>query len=86
MLIVAAAYQVASLYLGEKALTLEAHNAADRQDEALGDIQITLVDDDNVITVYEMKTREVVINDIDQALLEDQPSSAKDTQLHFHHY
>lgn len=68
VLIVAAAYQVAEQYIGERFLPLEAHNAADEQTGALGDIEITLVDDTNVITSYEMKTRRVTLEDIDRAL------------------
>ncbi len=68
VLIVAAAYHAASKHLGERALPLESHNAADEQTGSLGDIQITLIDDDNVITAYEMKTRRITQNDIDRAL------------------
>jgi DNA adenine methylase len=68
VLIVTAIYRCASNYLGERVLPLEAHNAADSQTHALGDVQITLVDDENVITAYEMKLRRVSINDIDQAV------------------
>lgn len=68
VLVVAAAYQAASQYLGEQVLPLESHTAADRQTEALGDLEITLIDDGHVITSYEMKTRKVTRNDIDHAL------------------
>jgi hypothetical protein len=68
VLIVAAAYQAASDKLGERVLPLESHNAADEQTGAMGDLQITLIDDDNVITSYEMKTRRVTNEDIDRAL------------------
>jgi len=68
VLVVAAAYQVAAKHLGERILKLEAHNAADEQTGALGDIQITLVDDTSVVTAYEMKTKRVVQTDIDIAL------------------
>lgn len=68
VLIVAAAYQAASAQLGERVLPLESHNAADEQTGALGDLQITLINDDNVITSYEMKTRKVTNEDIDRAL------------------
>lgn len=34
----------------------------------MGDIQITLVNDDDVVTGYEMKTKRVIKNDIDNAL------------------
>lgn len=68
VLIVAAAYQVAEQYIGERFLPLESHNAADEQTGALGDMEITLVDDDNVITSYEMKTKRVTLGDIDRVL------------------
>jgi hypothetical protein len=68
VLIVAAAYRAAAQYIGERFLPLEAHNAADEQTGALGDVEITLVDDEKVITSYEMKTRRVTIEDIDRAL------------------
>lgn len=56
------------MFLGERVLTLEAHQAADEQTGALGDVQIALIGDDQVITAYEMKTRRVTQNDIDRAL------------------
>lgn len=68
VLIVAAAYQAASEYSGEKALPLESHNAADEQTGSSGDIQIVLENDDHVVTVYEMKAREVRQGDIDHAV------------------
>jgi hypothetical protein len=49
-------------------LTLSSHNAADRQTGALGDIEITLVNDDQIVTCYEMKNKRVLIADIDRAL------------------
>jgi hypothetical protein len=68
VLIVAAAYQVIGTQLGEAARSLQGHNAADQQTGALGDLEITLVNDETVITVYEMKMKRVTISDIDQAL------------------
>ena len=68
VLIVVAAYQAASKQLGERVLSLESHNAADEQTGSLGDVQVTLIGDDNVITAYEMKTRRVTQNDISYAL------------------
>ena len=68
VLVVAAAYDAAKEFLGEKALPLERHNAADKQTGSLGDIQIALVGDDNIVTVYEMKAKRVTRNDIDIAL------------------
>ncbi|MHB8628055.1 MAG: hypothetical protein ACYDEO_17845 [Aggregatilineales bacterium] len=47
---------------------MQAHNAADEQTGALGDLEVTLIDDGGALTVYEMKTREVTRNDIDQAM------------------
>lgn len=54
VLVVAAAYDAAKEFLGEKALPLEGHNAADKQTRSLGDIQIALVGDDNVVTAYDL--------------------------------
>ena len=68
VLIVAAAYQAAGPYLGERTLPLQAHNAADIQTGALGDVEIMLADDSQVVTSYEMKDRRVSRGDIDRAL------------------
>jgi len=68
VLVVAAAYQAASGKLGERALPLKAHNAADEQTGALGDVEICLVNEDRIRTVYEMKMKRVTRNDIDDAL------------------
>lgn len=68
VLVVAAVYKTAAQYLGEQALPLEAHNAADLQTGSLGDVQIALISDDKVVTAYEMKTRRVEMNDIDFAV------------------
>lgn len=68
VLIVAAAYQAASEQLGKEYLPLESHTAADKQTGALGDIEIALIDDNQVVTCYEMKMKRVTINDINNAL------------------
>jgi DNA adenine methylase len=68
VLIVAAAYQAASDKLGEIVLPLSSHNAADSQTGASGDIEITLISDDRIITSYEMKMRRVMREDIDRAV------------------
>jgi hypothetical protein len=68
VLVVAAAYRVAGDLLGEKVLTLHAHNAADRQTGALGDLEIVLMGDDRVVTSYEMKHKRVTREDLDLAL------------------
>jgi hypothetical protein len=69
MLIVAAAYTVAGASLGEQVITQEDHRAADRQTGASGDIQVALVDDRRITSVYEMKMKRVTRSDIDQALV-----------------
>ena len=68
VLVVAAAYQVIGEKIGERVLALQAHNAADEQTGALGDVEICLIGDENVVTVYEMKTKRVTIDDIDRAI------------------
>jgi hypothetical protein len=65
---VAAAYGSVSKVIGEKALPLKGHNSADVQTGASGDIEICLINDDNVVTVYEMKKKAVSRNDIDHAV------------------
>lgn len=68
VLVVAAAYKAAEQNLGERVLPLYAHNAADLQTQSLGDVQIALMDDDDVVTVYEMKAKRVEIEDINIAI------------------
>lgn len=68
VLVVAAAYQTAQAQLGERVLTLQSHNAADEQTGALGDVEITLGGEDDVVTSYEMKMRRVTVGDISRAL------------------
>lgn len=68
VLMVAAAYSAAAPLLREHTLPLQEHNAADEQTGALGDVEIVLTADNNLVTCYEMKTRRVTHNDIDQAL------------------
>ncbi len=68
VLIVAAAYQAASNYLQQRPLALTSHNAADEQTGKLGDIEITLLNDENIITCYEMKMKKVTVEDINRAL------------------
>jgi hypothetical protein len=68
VLIIAAAYKAAEKQLGEKALPLKSHNAADEQTGASGDVEVCLINDDKVITIYEMKSKHVTIDDIDRAL------------------
>lgn len=68
VLIVAAAYEAAKTKLGERVLNLTAHNAADEQTGAVGDVQITLLGEDKVVKSYEMKNKTVQNGDIDRAL------------------
>lgn len=68
VLIVTAAYRAAEHLLGEQARPLFAHNAADLQTGALGDIEIALTDEGSIVTCYEMKAKQVTQSDIELAL------------------
>lgn len=68
VLMVAAAYTCAEKNLGETVLHIHAHNAADKQTEAAGDLEITLVGDDDVVTAYEMKMKTVTKGDVNNAI------------------
>lgn len=65
VLVIAAAYQAAQKHLGEHPLPLRGHNAADKQTGALGDVEIALRDDSDLLTVYEVKAKRVIREDID---------------------
>ncbi len=79
VLVVAAAYQAAGAKIGERLLPLRAHNAADEQTGAMGDLEICLVNDDQVVTAYEMKMKRVTVDDIDRAL---QKAAAAPVRIH----
>lgn len=68
VLVVAAAYHAARNHLGERHLSLHSHHAADIQTQALGDVEIALADEQNVVTVYEMKAKQVTREDVDIAV------------------
>lgn len=68
VLIVAAAYKCAEKNLGERVLHIHSHNAADKQTGAAGDLEITLVGDDDVVTAYEMKMKMVTKGDVNNAI------------------
>lgn len=68
VLVVAAAYNSVSEKLGERILPLHSHTAADEQTGSLGDVEVCLENDDQVVTVYEMKRKRVTVDDIDRAL------------------
>ncbi len=64
VLAIAAVYQCAQEYLKERTLPLRKHNAADAQTGALGDVEITLLNAQDIVTTYEIKTRRVTRNDV----------------------
>ncbi len=68
VLVVAAAYQAVSMQIGAVLRPLNAHNAADKQTGALGDIELTLIAENDVIASYEMKDKRISKIDIDTAL------------------
>ena len=68
VLMVAAAYTAASPAIGERTLPLHAHNAADEQTGAIGDVEVCLVNDERLCTIYEMKSKRVTKDDIDRAI------------------
>jgi len=68
VLVVAAAYAAAGALLGEEALPLANHNAADLQTGAVGDVEVVLAGEDRVRTGYEMKMKKVTQGDIDIAV------------------
>jgi DNA adenine methylase len=68
VLMIAAAYHSVKDQIGEKARPLQSHNAADSQTGAIGDVEITLINDDKLVTCYEMKDKRVTIIDIENAV------------------
>lgn len=68
VLVIAAAYQAVSDKLNERFLPLQSHNAADEQTGSVGDVEITVVNEDRVCTVYEMKQKMVTRDDLDRAI------------------
>jgi hypothetical protein len=65
---VTAAYITAESKLGEQARPLRSHTAADEQTGAVGDVEITLTNDEQIVTVYEMKSKRVSQDDIVRAV------------------
>lgn len=68
VLAILAVYRTIESKLNERIVPLHAHNAADSQTKALGDIEVAVKESDDVITVYEMKTKEITREDISLAL------------------
>ena len=64
VLMFAAAYLSVQHLIQEKAKPLLAHNAADKQTGAIGDVEITLTNEDRTVTCYEMKKKQVTTDDI----------------------
>lgn len=67
VLIVAAAYEAVAAILGERHAPLTAHNAADEQTGAAGDVEIILASGEQVLTVYEMKRKRLTLADVERA-------------------
>lgn len=68
VLMVAAAYLAVKDRIGETTLPLQSHTAADRQTGSIGDVEITLINDDQIITCYEIKDKRVTLIDIENAI------------------
>lgn len=68
VLIVAASYATVKDLIGEQAKGLLSHQAADRQTGSLGDVEITLLTEDNTVTCYEMKNKVVQKTDIEKGI------------------
>lgn len=77
VLVVAAAYKAAEKYIQEQVLPLQSHTAADEQTGALGDVEITLINDDKLVTCYEMKMKPVTKEDIERGLQKVSKSSVR---------
>lgn len=68
VLMVAAVYITAESKLGEQTRPLRRHTAADEQTGAIGDVEITLTNDEQIVTVYEMKSKRVLQEDVFRAV------------------
>ena len=68
VLMIAAAYETAATHLQKRVLSLQQHTAADKQTGAMGDVEISLLTDEEVVTTYEMKGKAVCTGDIDIAI------------------
>jgi hypothetical protein len=77
VLIVASAYQSVQELIGEVNKPLQVHNAADKQTGSIGDVEITLVNEDRIVTCYEMKDKRVTKTDMDIALQKLSRSESK---------
>lgn len=67
VLIIASAYLAVKNQIGEVSKPLEFHHAADRQTGSIGDVEITLINDEKIVTCYEVKHKRVTKSDVDIA-------------------
>lgn len=68
VLMVTAAYHTISDRIEEQVKPLHAHNAADKQTGALGDIEIVLSTGQEIVTSYEMKDKRITKSDVEVAI------------------
>jgi hypothetical protein len=68
VLLFAAAYQAVGFLIGEQPLGLKGYLSADEQTGAIGDLEIRLVTEQRLGTVYEMKQRTISQDDLDRAV------------------
>jgi SacI restriction endonuclease len=68
VLLIAAIYRTLEALSDERVLTLESHNAADIQTGAIGDVEVVILDQQQVLTSYEIKDKRVTREDVDRAL------------------
>jgi hypothetical protein len=68
VLLIAAIYRTLEPLSDERILALESHNAADIQTGAIGDVEVVILDQQQVLTSYEIKDKRVTREDVDRAL------------------
>jgi hypothetical protein len=91
VLVVAAAYRAVGKRIGERVLPLQSHTAADEQTGTLGDLEVCLENDQQIVTAYEMKMKKVTIDDLDRALqkialFKDKLAKAEPVKARLHNY
>jgi len=73
VLVVAAAYQAARDYLKEPIRPLQSHHAADKQTGSLGDLEITLINEQMVATETSSETPYQVLTETDNGKTIERP-------------
>lgn len=68
VLAIAAVYKTIGSHMRERVLDLMSHTSADKQTGALGDVQVTIENESNIVTTFEMKSKKVTKEDINIAL------------------